>query len=92
MIWLIKAGKQISQQNIFHLCYLEKYYMGAAYITVQRGSLCLVLQHVMVESRDGTMMAVGQLYFQNPMLGAPVHIPKWPIQVASLSVTEMLII
>lgn len=60
--------------------------MGAAYIncterfTVPSASG----MYVMVESSDGTMMAVGHSYFQNPMLGAPVHIPKWPIHVASV--------
>lgn len=43
MIWLIKAGKQISHQTFFHPCYLENYYMGAAYVNVQRSSQCLVL-------------------------------------------------
>lgn len=82
MIWLIKVRNKFSQ--VFSIFYLEKYHMGAAHIT--GGSQCLVLLTCHGQVSDGIMMAA--LQFQTQCWGAPVHIPKWPIQVASLSLKK----
>lgn len=82
MIWLIKSGKQISHQTFFHhLYYLEKYHMGAAHMTIQRGSRCLVLLACHGQNKWWDNDGSGHSEFQNLMQGAPIHIPnglsKW---------------